>query len=281
MFSKPVWKWINLAVFICMVIVSVLAETIPLAGYTTGKISALYPSPLAPAPLTFAIWWVIYLYLAIFWIVHLFSKASPCVTEALGPWFIISCIANIAWIFTWHYRLMSLAMLSIAILLVSLIVIEYRLRDTRENAYQRWFIRAPFSIYYGWITVATIVNVSVWLSVLGFNGFGWPSQLWQVIVLFIGGAILCLGIWVNRDVLYGLAGLWGYAGIMIRQLSLDTVGGSYFWSLAAIVINGAAILFTIMIVAFACPVFDMPVLNRIGKDKMSSDPINGGKIHEK
>lgn len=277
MFSKPVWKWINAVAFTCMVLVNVLAETIPLAGNTTGRISALYPSPIAPAPFSFAIWGFIYLYLLVFVAAQLIMKQNSTATEALGPWFLISCIANIAWLFSWHYQAMTMAMIFIALLLVSLIVIEKRLRSMRATTYQRWMIRAPFGVYYGWITVATIANVSVWLSSIGFTGWVLPSQLWQVIVLLLGCAILCAGILINHDIPYGLAGLWAYAGIMIRQLSLDTTGTSYFWSLAAIIISCAVILLVIMFKAFACPVAKLPIFHRFAEVKPTSDFMDDKK----
>lgn len=239
------WKWINLVAFICMVLVNVLAETLPLGGYTTGEISALYSSPITPAPFSFSIWGLIYLCLAAFLLIQLVFK-SDAATEALGPWFLVSCLANIVWIFTWHYKSMSLAMLFMVVLLISLIFIEQRMRKTDEIQGRLWLVRAPFSIYYGWITVATIANMSIWLSSLGFTGWGIASQVWQTLVLLAGGLILCAGIWVNHDALYGLAGLWGYAGIIMRQLSLDTADISYFWSLGACFISCASMLLVIL-----------------------------------
>lgn len=141
----------------------------------------------------------------------------------------------------------------------------------QTTASQRWLIRAPFGIYYGWITVATIANVSVWLSSIGFNGWGLPSQLWQIIVLLLGGVILCAGVLVNRDILYGITGLWAYAGIMMRQLSLDNTGSSYFWSLTAIFISSVVVIFAIIFVAFACPASKIPIFSRFNRMTFSPD----------
>lgn len=280
MFAKPVWKWINLAAFVCMLIVNVLAEVIPIAGNTTGEISTLYPSPLSPAPISFSIWGLIYLYLAAFLITQLVFISESDATEALGPWFLLSCIANVTWLFTWHARAMTPAMIAMAVLLITLILIESKLRSMRGTAYRQWLVRAPFGLYYGWITAATIANVSVWLSSIGFTGWGLPSQLWQTVVLLIGGVILCAGIWVNQDILYGLAGLWAYAGIMMRQLSLDMNGHSHFWSLTAIIISCVAMLVMILVTAFSCPVNKMPVISRFLKNRPANDPESGGIHHE-
>lgn len=279
MFSRPIWKWINTAAFILMICVNALAEILPIAGATTGEISSLYPSPLTPAPISFSIWGLIYLYLAIFILMLFLFPSANTAAEALGPWFLVSCIANIAWVLTWHYRAMSAAMLFMVVLLVSLIQIEGRLRNMQNTARQRWLIRAPFGLYYGWITVAAIANASVWLLSLGFTGWGLPSQLWQTLVLIVGGAILCIGVWVNRDIPYGLAGLWGYIGIMLRQLAPETAGSRFTWSLAAIIISCAMILLAILMTAFPCIDLKPTLKHRFRSLRPSQKTTTGGNDH--
>lgn len=178
MLKTSVWRWIDLVAFACMLLVNVLAEAIPIGGNTTAAVSAANWTPLTPAGISFCIWILIYLYFALFIVMQFICKSESKATDAIGPWFLISCLANIGWIFAWHYRSMLTALLFMAALLVSLIVIESKLRGMRSTAYQRWIVRAPFSIYYGWITVAAIANVSAWLFSIRFTGFGLPSQVW-------------------------------------------------------------------------------------------------------
>lgn len=262
MYTKPAWKWINLAVFICMVVVNALAELLPIGGATTGTISALYPSPLTPVPISFSIWGLIYLYLAVFLLIQLAFKSVNSATESISFWFVFSCAANIGWILAWHFQMMSLAVLMMTILLITLAVMESKLKDFRENAAQRWLIRAPFSIYYGWITVAAIANISVWLSAIGFAGFGLPSAFWQTVVLLVGGVILCAGIWVNHDVPYGFAGIWAYLGILMRQLSFEMSAQMSIWPVAAILVSIIAMLYVMLVATFSCSAPQIPFLRR-------------------
>ena len=237
---------INGCAFLCMVVVNILAETLPIGGATTGEISAVYPSPLTPAPYAFSIWGAIYVFLMVFLVMGFFSDDMREASEQLGLLFVLSCAANIGLILTWHFRLMTFSLLMMAVLLLILAMIEARLRPLNHTARERWLIRAPFGLYYGWITAAAIANVSVWLMSLGFTGFGLPSVLWQTLVLLIGGFILSMGIRINRDSFYGIAAFWAYIGIMVRQLTDQVTAISGIFPLLAIIISCAAFAFFIV-----------------------------------
>lgn len=227
------WKWISLIAFCATVVLNILANVIPLGGKNTGEISALYPSPLTPAPITFMIWAAIYVSLMIPVLYQFRSENGSDFARFTGPLFLVSCIANMAWIFSWHFGSMILSLLFMVVLLVSLILLKKRINDPDTPWHDRWYLRLPYGLYTGWITVATVSQISVWLMSIGFTGFGLPSQLLQVIVLLIAGAILTLGILVDRDPFYGIAAVWGYAGILIRHLSASMLGGIYPWAIAA------------------------------------------------
>lgn len=240
--TKKIWKWVNLCAFLCMVLVNILAEVIPIGGRTTGEISALYPSPLTPAPISFSIWGVIYGWLGVFLIMQLVSRKEWEATDSIGPWFLMSCLANIGWLIAWHMDMMTTSIIFMVVLLITLIMMEGRLRYTDKGWRDQLLVRGPFGLYFGWITVATIANVSIWLMSLGFNGFGWSSTLWQVIVLLIGGVILSAGVVRNKDWVYGAAGIWGYAGILMKQNMTGTGIEGSVWVIVAIVIAMAAIV---------------------------------------
>lgn len=245
--SRLPWKWINLFAFAVMVIINILANLIPFGGMTTGGISTLWPTPLTPAPVTFAIWGVIYITLPILVLYQINDKTGYGADYAasIGPWFLVSCIANIVWIFSWHYRGMTLAMLAMVVLLCSLFLLKRRIDDPLAEWNNRWYLRLPVGLYTGWITVATLSNVAVWLKSLGFNAFGLSSGLVQVIVLLIGAAILTWAILRNRDPWYALAAIWGYAGLLIRHLSSVFLAGAYPWTVCALFLGEAAFLFSL------------------------------------
>lgn len=226
------WKWISLIAMVVMIIVNILANLIPFGGKDTGEISALYPSPLTPAPVTFMIWAVIYATLSLLPLFMFRNPAGADFARETGLLFLMTCLTNIGWIFSWHFGSVTLATVCMILLLVSLILLKKKIR-TDGQPWNVGYLHLPIGLYTGWITVAAVSNISVWLMSMGFTGFGFPAQFWQVTVLLIAGLILTLGILVDRDPYYGLAAVWGYAGILIRHLSADMLNGAYPWTIGA------------------------------------------------
>jgi translocator protein len=139
--------------------------------------------------------------------------------ERIGYWFVLSCLFNSIWIFLWHYELILLSVLFMVGLLVSLIVIYLRLelRSTSVSTGEGLFVRIPFSIYLGWISVATIANVSVLLYNMGWDGVGTGEQLATVVMLAIGCLLGFVMVSRFQEVAYPLVLAWAFAGIVVRQ----------------------------------------------------------------
>lgn len=253
--KHTIWRWLNLSAFLAMVTVNVLANLLPLGGMTMGEISAQYPSPLTPAPAAFAIWSVIYIGLMLTMLYQLGTskktESGAELSDQIGPWFVVSCLANMGWIFSWHFGAQTLAMIWMFVLLGTLVFLQKEVRGLDHSWQERWLVKAPISLYFGWMTVATIASVSVWLMSLGFTGWGVPSQVWQAVVVLLGGLIVAVGIFKNRDSLYGLAAMWGYAGILIRQLSASMLDFRYPFAVTALFLCEA--LFLMMIVMVIWP----------------------------
>lgn len=243
---KSKWRWINLCAFAAMVLVNILANVIPIGGKTTNEISAMYPSPLTPAPFAFSIWAVIYIGLAAMIAVQLFrsqtDNSGDSLADRIGPWFLISSIANITWLMCWHLDLQSAAIVFMFVLLAALVFLNKAVTRETDTWQQRWLVRLPVRMYFAWITVAAISNVSVWLMSVGFTGFGIDSGIWQIAVLLIGGVILTLGINKNHSVGYGLTAMWGYAGILTHHMAPDMLASAYPWTIAAGFVCEAAFL---------------------------------------
>ena len=81
---------------------------------------------------------------------------------------------------------------------------------------ETWAVRVPFSIYLGWITVATVANVTDVLDFVKWNQFGISSEVWMVIVLAAVLAIAGLMNFLRRDAAYALVILWALAGIAVK-----------------------------------------------------------------
>lgn len=246
-------KWINTGAFVLMVGVNALAELLPIGGRTTGQISELYPNLFTPAPITFAIWGLIYFLLMLFTLYQHGAldgeRQSVKVREKIGLWFSVSCGLNILWVFLWHYQLLGLSVLCIALLLIVLIIIEKRLNQLKENEnlLQRVTTGVGFSLYYGWIIAATIANISVFLTQSGWNGWGLSADFWTVAVLLIGAVVAGAVAMVERNWIAAAAVMWAYAGILIRHISPAYFGGTHPYVIAAGVISEGLMLTAILL----------------------------------
>lgn len=239
-------KWVNTVAFALMVIINALANLLPIGIGPTGAISQKYENLFTPAPITFAIWGVIYLLMGLFvlWQWGLFGRKedSDRMRDRIGMWFAISCALNIGWIFTWHLDVIWLSAVFIAALLVSLLMIVRQIRKTGTSPLSR-LVRAAFDIYFGWIIAATIANICVLLTALGWDGLG--DQFWTVIVLLAGALIGAATVLFECRWLSALAMIWAYAGILIRHISQSGFAGAYPWVIAAAIFGIAVILSSI------------------------------------
>jgi hypothetical protein len=134
-------------------------------------------------------------------------------------------LANSAWIFLWHYNQFPLTLVAMLFLLATLIVTYLRLGIGRTTitSGEKWAVHLPFSIYLGWITVATVANISDVLDFLKWDRFGIAPEIWMSIVL---AAVLVIAVLMNftrRDVAYAAVLLWALAGISVKQASVPTV----------------------------------------------------------
>lgn len=219
--------------FAIMVGINILANTLPINGQTTGEVSDSYPNLFAPAGYTFAIWGLIYLLLAAYSVYQLgiFKtsdiKADAKLLNRVGVLFAISSIANAIWIFAWHYNVIWLSLTLIITVLVLLISINEEIRKRNLSLKEKLLIKVPFSVYFGWITVATIANVTTFLVSIGWNGFGIPETIWTIIILLVGFIIASLVIVRDRNIAYALTVIWAYVGILVKHSSKAGFNGQY------------------------------------------------------
>jgi translocator protein len=217
---------LNILAFILVVGVNGLANSLPINNQTTGEISDSYPVMFTPAGYVFSIWGLIYLGLLGFVIYQALpaQRDNPRL-DRVGYWFVWSCIFNSIWIFLWHYELMLWSALVMLGLLASLILVYLRLEIGRNRVPlgESLLARLPFSIYLGWISVATIANVSVLLYDLGWDGFGLIEQVFTVIMLAIGSLLGFLMARRRAEVAYPLVLAWAFAGIFVNQAGFTLV----------------------------------------------------------
>ncbi len=215
-----------IATIMVTLVVNGLANALPLNGLNTGEISDRFKVYFVPAGYVFSIWGVIYLGLIAFAI----FQALPAQREnprlrASSWWISIGGLANTAWIFLWHYEQFPLTMIAMLVLLGTLIVTYLRLGIGRSAvpATETWAARLPFSIYLGWITVATVANATALLDYLKWNGFGIAPEIWMGMVLAAVLVIAALMNFTRRDVAYAAVILWALAGISVQHATVSAV----------------------------------------------------------
>lgn len=224
---------------ITTITVNVLANTLPINGQNTGEISDRFPVFFVPAGYVFSIWGLIYLGLIAYAVFQALpaQRENPRLRSIGGP-FLIGSLANIAWIFLWHYELFALSLVAMLVLLASLISVYLRLDIGRSQApsAERWLVQLPFSIYLGWITVATVANVTSVLSYVGWNGWGLSDQAWLVIMLAVALVVATAMALTRRDWAYLLVLAWAFAGIAIKHADNQVVAIAS-WVATAIVLG--------------------------------------------
>ncbi|HSB01886.1 MAG TPA: hypothetical protein VLE49_14645 [Anaerolineales bacterium] len=207
-------------------VVNVLANALPLNGLNTGQISDRFKVYFVPAGYVFSIWGLIYLGLIAFAVFQaLPSQRENPRLRATGWWISLGGLANSVWIFLWHYEQFSLTLIAMLGLLGTLIITYLRLGIGRTTvpAAETWAARLPFSIYLGWITVATIANVTSLLDYLKWDRFGVAPEIWMGIVLTAVLVIAALMNFTRRDIAYTAVILWALAGISVKHAAVPAV----------------------------------------------------------
>ncbi|OEF97578.1 hypothetical protein BHF68_04405 [Desulfuribacillus alkaliarsenatis] len=197
-----------------MVLVNFLANWIPLNGQTTGEISNRLEVLFTPAGYVFSIWGVIYLLLGTWIVRQWFNKDGEYLLQRrIGPMFIVSCILNAIWIVLWHYEYFTLTVLVMIGLLTTLIIIYRQVRRLSRSRLEK----ASFSIYLGWISVATIANISYWLVYIGWGQWGLSAVTWTLIMLVVASVLALYIMWRYCDGLYVLVFIWAFVGIGVQN----------------------------------------------------------------
>lgn len=222
--------------------VNILASALPLNGQNTGEISDRFDVFFVPAGYVFAIWLVIY----IGWIAFAIYQFLPAQKEnprlrKLGYWFALSGAFNATWLFCWHYNLFGLSVLVMLALLGTLIVGYLKLDAGRTpvSVGQKWAVDIPISVYLGWVSVATIANITSWLYSINWNGFGIAPQVWAVIMLAVASVVGALMAFRRMDAGYLFVFVWAFAGIALKQADAALVANSA-WA-ATVVALGLAV----------------------------------------
>jgi hypothetical protein len=232
--------------------VSYVSQTGAIGKTTVGEMSDKYPTYFTPAGITFAIWGVIYISLTAFVIFHIYHAfKSPQdhfenkTLQKIGWNFVINNLATTLWLFAWTNDLPGIALLLIFIQLITLIIIHTRLmiHNATSPIADKAFSQFPLSIYFGWISIATIANTSIFLKSINWSGIGISEPSWAITMIAIA---VMITIWVinrRKNVAFGLVVIWALYGIILKSKQTDTAS---YEPIAMVSWGGIALL------SFAC-----------------------------
>jgi hypothetical protein len=219
--------------------INILASTLPLNNQDTGAISDSFDVFFVPAGYVFTIWGVIY----IGWIAYTIYQFLPAqrdnaTLKAIAPWYILSAVANSAWLFAWHYLRFEISVAIILVLALSLIQV-YRILASAEPHSRGfwWAVSLPFSIYLAWASVATIANVTATLSLYTQSPLGIGAVVWAVVMLAVA-TLLGLAFSVRRaDIGFVAVVIWALVGIGVEQSSTPVVMWSAYVGAALLALS--------------------------------------------
>jgi len=226
--------------FVGTIVVNTLSSLELINNITPEELSDALPNYFVPAGLTFAVWGVIYiglLALTIYSTIELFKKKEEesYFIDKMGVEFIIASIANIAWIFLWHYQaagnyMVLFSLIAMIVLLASLLTMYLRLKiGKREvSVKEKWLVHIPISLYLGWITIATVANATAFIVDLEMNkllfaGYWLSEEYWTNLMLIIATIITILMLYIRKDIAYSLIVLWAFAGIILKRIQTPPV----------------------------------------------------------
>ena len=231
LFMPSSWKPVllqsfNVVAFAVTVIINGLASSLALNGVTTAEVSDLYFTLVTPAGYVFSIWGVIYTLLLLFVVFQaLPNQREKPFLQQISVLFILGGVFNVVWLFLWHYDQIGLSVVFMFVLLATLIAIYLRLGigKTSFTLKEKVFVCLPFSVYLGWITVASIANVASALVSIQWAGFGLADKTWAVLVIAVALLITLVVIATRRDVAYSLVLVWALIGIAVNQSAYQNI----------------------------------------------------------
>lgn len=220
---KLILTWL---LFIGVIAVNALANILPINGYNTGQIAAFYPNRFVPAGFTFSIWGVIYSLLLIYTITYSYfiirRNSKKEVIEYINkvhPYYLLTCVFNMAWIIAWHYLQIEASVVIMLLFLSTLIQLFSKSRSHVDllTKTEQFLLNTPFIVYLGWISVATIANITALFVAYQWGGFGIDPVYWSAIMISIASFIGIVFIRKYKSIAFPSVLIWALMGINVSQ----------------------------------------------------------------
>ena len=227
-------RWGVVALFLITVFVNYASQTFLFGDRDTGEVSDQYSTMFTPAGYAFAIWGLIYVALGGYVAYQAFwAREDEQLYDQLAPLLMINLLANSLWLPTFQYEQIAFSVIFMLIILGTLIQLQIMLtKDTTLSPRERSWVRVPFSLYLGWISVATITNLAVFVKYSGWQIPNASEPTWVVIMTSVGALLALIVARATRDWIYPLVFTWAYVAIAVKHDNHDLIA-PVAWALAA------------------------------------------------
>lgn len=213
------WRWLTAAAIFGNIFLNYYSNTQPFNGQTMGQVSAKYPTLLTPAGYAFSIWGLIFLALAVYAVWQLLPAQSKLsLPTALAKPLTLANIATAGWVVLFAQE-QILPSVAVMVLILALLAVVYGRTRRRifANAAPAW-VGVPFSLFMGWISVASVINITI-----GLRELGWQTAEGMSVTLALGllAVIVALGLLISRvfrDMVYPLVLAWALVAIWVVRL---------------------------------------------------------------
>lgn len=226
--SEMLRRWINFLAIMAAFLMNIYSNVAPPNGVNIGQIAnTTFRNVLfLPANYAFAIWGLIYLGLICFGVYHLLPAQQQNYRLSRGGYLItLASVAQIAWVLLFQYRFFAASVLAMFVILGSLIALYQQLKIGKERVgnKENWLVYTPISIYLGWISVATILNVASALYAWGWNGGGIAPEVWTIFMLLVAAFLGVFVTFQRKDIAFNLVFVWAFLAIAIRHAAVVPV----------------------------------------------------------
>lgn len=213
---------LNLVITIGIIIWNYATNVMGINGNTVGSLSDEYANLFTPAGYAFAIWGLIFISLiafCIFQVIRAYTdNKDGTFIEQIGPWYSLANLGNAAWLWFWLNEVTWLTVILMLFILFSLLKVIISLNMNSWNAPRpiKTFVWFPIALYSGWITVATVANVSAYLAKINFDAI-FPETTWTIIMLLTAVLINILVVTKRNILVFGMVGVWALIAIAVRH----------------------------------------------------------------
>ncbi|KQS56534.1 hypothetical protein ASG17_05505 [Brevundimonas sp. Leaf363] len=210
----------SIVILIATVFAIVIAQLQMVMGWgqTPSEFAADSDATLKVAGFAFAIWGVIYLWLAVYAVRQVLPQTSDSPLMARLGWPSALALLGIGvWIvaaaFDWEWATVALIFGSAIVLLVPLLAEGGRIQSLRLGSRERWLVVWPLTLLAGWLSIAAPVNL---LTILTGNGelpTAVSPTIWAILAVVAVSAAALAVTWRLRVMAYTLPIAWGLFGV--------------------------------------------------------------------